>query len=264
MANQVAKWASQGLVIPAPRGCRWNTPMIAVPKKDGQGGMTKLRICADLRHINALIGDSFPIPLIEDLLTDLSEARMYTTLDLEWSYLQFPVADEDQEKLAFTHELLHVYPCYLRPQAPDFNVPSGDEENPCRDGRCPGLRWRRSHCDRRGAAPNRSLAETHAYQVVEMLDRLTAYNLTVNPIKLLSLLLLQQQTTTQTHNNNNNRINNNNINNYKKNFNNYNNNYNKYFNNNKHNLNNNNKNINYNNNYNNILPPQYPTPKTLN
>lgn len=46
--------------------------------------------------------DAFPLPRIEDSLTSLTRAAWYSTLDLASGYWQVQVAEEDQEKTAFT------------------------------------------------------------------------------------------------------------------------------------------------------------------
>jgi hypothetical protein len=62
--QQVTTWKHHGIVVKAPKGCRWNSPLLAVAKKDGKGGMTGTRVCIDPRLINKLINnDGFPIPL---------------------------------------------------------------------------------------------------------------------------------------------------------------------------------------------------------
>src|SRR6266702_2043644 len=53
-----------------------------VRKKDG-----KLRPVQDYRKINAItICNQYPLPLIADLIRDLSNAHIYTKLDVRWGY----------------------------------------------------------------------------------------------------------------------------------------------------------------------------------
>ncbi|GBM45061.1 Transposon Ty3-I Gag-Pol polyprotein [Araneus ventricosus] len=60
-----------------------------VKKKDGTSGM-----CIDYRKLNQkIVKDKFPLPIIEDVLDTLQEAKVYTTLDLRNSY--FHVDDEE-------------------------------------------------------------------------------------------------------------------------------------------------------------------------
>ena len=61
-------------------------PGVFVPKKSGE-----LRICVDYRALNKqLVRDSYPLPLSQDHLTN---AAVFSTLDLYSGYWQLPVAE---------------------------------------------------------------------------------------------------------------------------------------------------------------------------
>jgi len=47
------------------------------------------------------VGDSYPLPLITDILGALRKARYYTTLDLASGFHQVPLREEDRQKTAF-------------------------------------------------------------------------------------------------------------------------------------------------------------------
>ncbi|GFV81309.1 retrovirus-related Pol polyprotein from transposon 17.6 [Trichonephila clavipes] len=64
-----------------------------VKKKDGS-----LRMCIDYRKLNQkLVKDKFPLPLIEDVLDTLQEAKVYSTFDLRNGFFHVDV-DEDCRK----------------------------------------------------------------------------------------------------------------------------------------------------------------------
>ncbi len=68
-----------------------------VKKKDG-----KLRPVQDYRKINALtIRNQYPLPLIADLIRDLSNAHIYTKLDVRWGYNNVRIREGDEPKAAF-------------------------------------------------------------------------------------------------------------------------------------------------------------------
>ena len=62
-----------------------------------------LRICLDPRHIDAVLSeDRYPMPNLRDLLDSISGSTHFSSLDLEQSYHQFFIQEEDQIKTSFT------------------------------------------------------------------------------------------------------------------------------------------------------------------
>ncbi|MCG7874779.1 MAG: pol polyprotein, partial [Candidatus Thiodiazotropha endolucinida] len=76
----------------------WSFPCILVKKKDNSH-----RFCVDFRQLNKVTkSNSFPLPVIDDILAQLGGAKYYSSLDLKSGYWQMKVNPRDKEKVAFT------------------------------------------------------------------------------------------------------------------------------------------------------------------
>jgi hypothetical protein len=72
-------------------------PVFFVKKKDGS-----LRLVVDYRKLNAIIiKNHYPLPLTQELIDQLSGARIFSKLDLRWGYNNVRIRDGDQWKAAF-------------------------------------------------------------------------------------------------------------------------------------------------------------------
>jgi hypothetical protein len=91
----------------------WNFPILIVPKKLDASGRRKWRICVDFRKLNEVtVGDSFPLPNIQEILDKLGRARYFSALDCASGYHQVPLTEEDRVKTAFSTATGHYE--YLR------------------------------------------------------------------------------------------------------------------------------------------------------
>ncbi|CAF3890180.1 unnamed protein product, partial [Rotaria sp. Silwood1] len=76
----------------------WSSPIVLVKKKD-----KTMRFCIDYRRLNAItIKDAFPLPRIDEIFDQLSDATYYTKFDFKSGYFQVPLSKEDRPKTAFS------------------------------------------------------------------------------------------------------------------------------------------------------------------
>ena len=68
--------------------------------------MAKKEGCCDFRYLNAVnIKAAYPIPRIDESLSNLGDAKFFTTLELGSAFWQVPLRKQDREKTGFACEL---------------------------------------------------------------------------------------------------------------------------------------------------------------
>jgi Reverse transcriptase (RNA-dependent DNA polymerase) len=73
------------------------SPFFFVSKKDG-----KLRPCQDYRYLNNwTVKNSYPLPLISEIIDKLKGAKYFTKLDVRWGYNNVRIRKGDEWKAAF-------------------------------------------------------------------------------------------------------------------------------------------------------------------
>lgn len=83
--------------IITPSSSDWSSPCVLVPKADGS-----MRFCVDYRKVNKVTKtDSYPIPRIDDLIDQVSNAKFVTKIDLLTAYFQIPLTERAQEISSF-------------------------------------------------------------------------------------------------------------------------------------------------------------------
>ena len=99
LEKQVRSLLDQSFICPSQSS--YGAPILFIPKKDGHW-----RMCIDHHALNRqTVKDRYPLPRIDMLLDRLGQARVFTKLDLAFSYHQRAMYDRSIYKSAFTTDL---------------------------------------------------------------------------------------------------------------------------------------------------------------
>lgn len=98
----------------------WSSPVVLVKKKDGS-----TRFCVDYRRLNQITDkDAFPLPRIDDIYDQLTNATYFSKFDFKAGYFQVPLDKADRPKTAFStrdgHFQFKVLPQGLTNGPPTF------------------------------------------------------------------------------------------------------------------------------------------------
>ncbi|KAF0716778.1 CCHC-type domain-containing protein, partial [Aphis craccivora] len=98
IARILDEWKSAGIISDSTSP--YASPVLLVNKGTGEK-----RLCVDYRRLNQQTQDQpYPMPDIDDLLSQLVEGRIFSTMDLSNGFLQIPLTEEGKEKTAFVTE----------------------------------------------------------------------------------------------------------------------------------------------------------------
>lgn len=105
--RQVQKMLDEGIVRHSTSP--YNAPIVVVPKKSDNSGQRKWRLAVDFRKLNdVIIGDSYPLPNITEIIDQLGNSKYYTPLDLASGYHQIQITEGDKHKTAFSTSHGHL------------------------------------------------------------------------------------------------------------------------------------------------------------
>ena len=96
LKNEIKLLMDHGIIEPSDSA--WSSPVILVPKSNG-----KKRLCIDYRKLNSVtISETFPVPLVLDILERLGDSDWFTTLDMASGYWQVLIEPGSKPKTAFS------------------------------------------------------------------------------------------------------------------------------------------------------------------
>jgi len=99
--RQIEQMLKDDIIQPSTSPC--NSPILIIPKKFGASGKEKWSIMVDFRKVNDVtVGDSFPMPMISEILDNLGNSKYFSTIECVSGFLQIPVKLEDRPKTAFS------------------------------------------------------------------------------------------------------------------------------------------------------------------
>ncbi|CAH2094786.1 unnamed protein product [Euphydryas editha] len=96
--NQVKEWLDAGIIQVS--YSEYSSPLVLVKKKDNT-----VRVCVDYRLLNKkIIKDEFPLPVIDDIIDKLCEAKVFSVLDLKNGFFHLKISEESIPYTSFvTH-----------------------------------------------------------------------------------------------------------------------------------------------------------------
>ncbi|KAG1111288.1 hypothetical protein G6F42_015073 [Rhizopus arrhizus] len=114
--KQIKEWLANKIVERCKPSSVFHSPLLAVGKKDENNNVTKLRICCDLRKINAAIDkdyhENLAIPKIQEIFERVSaSARIMSKIDLHQAYHAYEVDLKSRNALTFSHNGLFYRWC---------------------------------------------------------------------------------------------------------------------------------------------------------
>lgn len=99
--GQIRQLLEDGIIRPS--RSPYNSPVWVVPKKPDSKGNKQYRVVIDYRKLNLVtIADRYPIPEINEVLSQLGKNKFFTVLDLKSGFHQIPLKESDVEKTAFS------------------------------------------------------------------------------------------------------------------------------------------------------------------
>ena len=97
LKNELDGLTQRKVISPTQEPTDWVSSMIAAKKPDGN-----IRLCIDPHYLNpALKRSHYPLPIIEEILPELSKAKVFSKVDLKEGFLQAELDEESSRLTVF-------------------------------------------------------------------------------------------------------------------------------------------------------------------
>lgn len=108
LEEELARLQKADIIEPAAGPSSWISPVVMVPKPHNHD---KLRLCVDMRAANrAVLRERHELPTIDDLVTRVNGAAVFSKLDLREGFHQFEIEEDCRDNTTFyTHAGLFRY-----------------------------------------------------------------------------------------------------------------------------------------------------------
>lgn len=98
LKEELADLQNRGIIAPVEQSTDWISSLVTVQKPNG-----KTRICIDPRPLNkALKRSHFPLPTIDDILPDLSKAKVFSVCDVKSGFWHVQLEDQSSYLTTFS------------------------------------------------------------------------------------------------------------------------------------------------------------------
>lgn len=99
--RQLKEMIESGIIEPS--NSAWNSPIMLTKKKPDGSGIPKFRLVVDFKRVNDVtFTQTFPIPLIDEILDDLCGCKYFSTMDLHGAFHQILLHEDDRDFTSFS------------------------------------------------------------------------------------------------------------------------------------------------------------------
>ena len=97
--DALGELSDKGIIEPV-KYSDWASPIVPVLKPNNT-----MRICVDFKYLNSVVNiERYPMPLLDDVLSIVSDNVLFSKIDMSNAYLQIEVAEEDRKYLVISTE----------------------------------------------------------------------------------------------------------------------------------------------------------------